>query len=185
MLILKIPRSERENEMITSFYSSAVHPVASIIICYIPNWYGIYFTSTLSPALQGVSLHLEKSPKELSCDDKFAQVMSRMANSQYCYMMTSSNGTFSAYLVLCEGNPPVTGGFPSQRPVTRSFDVFFDLRMKKRSSKQSRHRWFARPSCPLWRHCNVMNPHYYLCCKLDDGSAEDRAFIYCLAQTIA
>ena len=118
-------------------------------------------------------------------NDKFAQVMSRMANSQYCYMMTSSNGTFSAYLVLCEGNPPVTGGFPSQRPVTRSFDVFFDLRMKKRSSKQSRHRWFARPSCPLWRHCNVMNPHYYLCCKLDDGSAEDRAFIYCLAQTIA
>ena len=37
-------------------------------------------------------------------------------------------GTFSALLALCEGNPPVTGGFPSQRPVTRSFDVFFDLR---------------------------------------------------------
>ena len=28
--------------------------------------------------------------------------------------------TFSASLALCEGNPPVTGGFPSQRPVTRS-----------------------------------------------------------------
>ena len=28
---------------------------------------------------------------------------------------------------LCEGNPPVTGGFPSQRPVTWNFDVFFDL----------------------------------------------------------
>ena len=26
--------------------------------------------------------------------------------------------TFSALLALCEGNPPVTGGFPSQRPVT-------------------------------------------------------------------
>ena len=36
--------------------------------------------------------------------------------------------TFSAILVLCEGNPPVTGGFPAQRPVTRSFDVFYDLR---------------------------------------------------------
>ena len=35
--------------------------------------------------------------------------------------------TFSALLVLCEGNPPVTGGFPSQRPVTWSFDVFVDL----------------------------------------------------------
>ena len=32
--------------------------------------------------------------------------------------------TFSSLLVLCEGNPPVTGGFPSQRPVPRSFDVF-------------------------------------------------------------
>ena len=35
--------------------------------------------------------------------------------------------TFSALLALCVGNPAVTGGFPSQRPVTRSFDVFFDL----------------------------------------------------------
>ena len=34
--------------------------------------------------------------------------------------------TFSALVTLCEGNPPVTGGFPSQRPVTRSFGVFFD-----------------------------------------------------------
>ena len=32
--------------------------------------------------------------------------------------------TFSALLALCEGNPPVTGGFPSQVPVPRSFDVF-------------------------------------------------------------
>ena len=30
---------------------------------------------------------------------------------------------FSALLAFCEGNPLVTGGFPSQRPVTRSFDV--------------------------------------------------------------
>ena len=36
---------------------------------------------------------------------------------------------FSALLALCKRNPPVTGGFPSQRPVTRrTFDVFFDLR---------------------------------------------------------
>ena len=43
---------------------------------------------------------------------------------------------FSALLALCEGNPSVvTGGFPSQRPVTRSFDVFFDQRLNKRSSK--------------------------------------------------
>ena len=41
---------------------------------------------------------------------------------------------FSALLVLCAGNSPVTGEFPSQKPVTRSFDVFFDLRPNKRSS---------------------------------------------------
>ena len=64
--------------------------------------------------------------------------------------------TFSALLALCEGNPPVTGGFPSQRPVTRSFDVFFDLRLNKRLSKHSRRWWFETPSRSLWRHCNVI-----------------------------
>ena len=39
--------------------------------------------------------------------------------------------TFSALLALCARNSPVTGEFPSQRPVTRSFDVFFDLRLNK------------------------------------------------------
>ena len=49
-------------------------------------------------------------------------------------MMTSSNGTISALLVLCAGNSPVTGEFPSQMLVTRSFGVFFDLRLNKRLS---------------------------------------------------
>ena len=50
--------------------------------------------------------------------------------------------TCSALLVLREGNPPATGGFPSQRPVTWSFDVFFDLRLNIRLSKQSWGWWF-------------------------------------------
>ena len=33
--------------------------------------------------------------------------------------------TCSALLALCEGNSPVTGEFPLQRPVTQSFGVFF------------------------------------------------------------
>ena len=45
---------------------------------------------------------------------------------------------FSALLALCAGNSPVPGEFPSQRPVTRNFDDFFDLRLNKRLSKQSR-----------------------------------------------
>ena len=35
--------------------------------------------------------------------------------------------TFSALLAFCAGNSPVPGEFPAQRPVTRSFGVFFDL----------------------------------------------------------
>ena len=64
--------------------------------------------------------------------------------------------TFSTLLVLCEGNSPVTGDFLSQRPVTGSFDVFFDLRLNNRLSKQSWGRWFETPSGSLWRHSNDM-----------------------------
>ena len=45
--------------------------------------------------------------------------------------------TFSALLAICAGNSPVPGEFPAQRPVMRSFDIFFDLRLNKRLSKQS------------------------------------------------
>ena len=61
---------------------------------------------------------------------------------------------FSALLAICAGNSPVPGEFPTQRPVTRSFDVFFDLRPSKRLSKQSWGWWFETQSFPLWRHCN-------------------------------
>ena len=54
--------------------------------------------------------------------------------------------TFPALLALCAGNSPVTGEFPSQRPVTRAFDVFFDLILNKRLSKQSWGWWFDTPS---------------------------------------
>ena len=45
--------------------------------------------------------------------------------------------TFSALLAICVGNSPVPGEFHTQRPVTRSFDVYFDLRPDQRLSKQS------------------------------------------------
>ena len=57
-------------------------------------------------------------------------------------------------MVLCERNPPVTGGFPSQRPVKRSLIIFFDVRLNKRLSKQPRRRWFEPPWRLLWHHCN-------------------------------
>ena len=54
--------------------------------------------------------------------------------------------TFSAFLAICAGNSPVPGEFPAQRPVTRSFDVFFIC---------ARINGFETPSCPFWCYCNV------------------------------
>ena len=62
--------------------------------------------------------------------------------------------TFSALLATCAENSPVPGEFPTQRPVTRSFDVYFDLRPNKWLSKQSWGWWFETLSCSLWRHRN-------------------------------
>ena len=68
-------------------------------------------------------------------------------------MMTPSLSTLPTIYV---GNLPVTDEFPVQSPVTRSFHVFFDLRLNKRLRKQSSGWWFETPSRPLWRQCNEM-----------------------------
>ena len=86
--------------------------------------------------------------------------------------------TFSALLVIFAGNSPVPGEFPAQRPVTRSFDIFFDLRPNKRLSKQSWGWWFETLSRPLWSQCNdAANREQAInwtnCC-------EDDSFNYCL-----
>ena len=47
------------------------------------------------------------------------------------------------------------GEFPAKKPVTRSSDVFFDLRLNKRLSNQSWGWWFETLSPPLWRHRSV------------------------------
>ena len=68
----------------------------------------------------------------------------------HCWQME----TFYVLLALCAGNSPVTGEFPSQRPVTQSFEILFDLRLNKGLSKQLGRRWFGMPSLSLWRHSN-------------------------------
>ena len=65
--------------------------------------------------------------------------------------------TFSVLLALCAGNSSVTGEFPSPRPVTRSFDVFFDLRLIKDWVNNSeagdlrRHRAHYDITAIIWR----------------------------------
>ena len=77
------------------------------------------------------------------------------------FMITSSNGNILHVTGPLWGNPLVTGGFPSQGPVTWSFDVFCDVRIKKWLSKLSRCWWFEIPCHSLWCHCNVVPyPHY-------------------------
>ena len=96
--------------------------------------------------------------------------------------------TFSALLDLCAGKSPVTGEFPAQRPVTRSFGVFFDLRLNNRLSKQSWGWWFETPSCPLWRHRNAKiikkmnityghNTHAWCVCAYACVCARDKSVV--------
>ena len=85
------------------------------------------------------------------------------------YVMTASctswwrhqGETFSALLDLYEGNPPVTGGFPSQRPVTRGFDVFLFIIAWTNGWANN------RDACNLRRHCThydntVMHVYIYI-----------------------
>ena len=74
--------------------------------------------------------------------------------------------TFFALLAICAGNSPVPGEFPAQRPVTRSFEVFFDLRLIKRLSKQPWGWWYETLSRPLWRHRNGYHKHCFRRCSL-------------------
>ena len=74
---------------------------------------------------------------------------------------------FPRYWLLCAGNSPITDEFPSQRPVTQSFDVFFDQHLNKRLSKQWWGWWFETPLHPSWRHCNVVSSFINICCGHD------------------
>ena len=84
--------------------------------------------------------------------------------------------SFSASLSLCAGNSPVTGEFPTQRPVTRSFDVFFDLRLNRGLSKQSWGWWFETPSLSFWRHSNEKMHAWQS--FLFTGSTRNRCYSY-------
>ena len=73
-------------------------------------------------------------------------------------MMTSSNGNIFHVTGPLWGESTGHRWLPLARPVTRSFDVFFVLRLNKWMSKQSRHQRFEMPSGSLWHHCN--GSHY-------------------------
>ena len=69
--------------------------------------------------------------------------------------MMSSNKNIRRVTGLCAGISPVTSEFPTQRLVTRRFDVFFDMRRNKRLSKQIGTLVIWNAIVLIWRHCNV------------------------------
>ena len=86
-------------------------------------------------------------------------------------MMTSSNGNiFRVTGPLC-GEFTGPGEVPTQRPVTRIFDAFFDMRLNKRLSKQPWGWWFEASSWSLWRQCNISEHYLSLSALLATPSA--------------
>ena len=104
-------------------------------------------------SIKSMNTDLSSTPQE------FLKVFGLLTSCQgfNVSMMTSSNGNISRV------TGPLCGEFTGhrvihqwQRPVTRSFDVFFDLRLNTRLSKQSWGWWFETPSVLLWRHCRFV-----------------------------
>ena len=76
-----------------------------------------------------------------------------------CFVLSSNGNIFGVTGHLC-GEFTGHRWIPAQRPVRWSFDVFFDLRLNKRSSKQWWGWWFETISHSLWRHCNEFHVIY-------------------------
>ena len=90
------------------------------------------------------------------CPVFYSRSTSQILCSRFISWWRHQMETFSALLAIGAGNSPVPGESPTQRPVTRSFDVFSDLRLNKRLSKQSWGWWLETLSRPFWRHRNVL-----------------------------
>ena len=103
-----------------------------------------WFLFTCAQIVESILLLKRISTRPPYLGDKFVYL-----NALWRHQME----TFSALMALCAGN--------SQRPVTRSFDVFVYLRLIKHVSKQSWGWWFEISSRPLWRHCNE-NPLIFM-----------------------
>ena len=109
----------------------------------ITSW-GIWWPALETVECMGVILaemfsrleHWGRLHQHIKADTKWSPV------SSWCFLFSS----VKTALKICEGNLPVTDGFSSQRTLTQSFDVFFDVHLDHRLSKQSRRRWFETAS---------------------------------------
>ena len=103
--------------------------------------------------------NIYKNHKKISLNDIFFGIFNTFSVK---LMMTSSNGKFRFTGPLC-GEFTGHRRIPLKRPVTWSFDVFFDLRLNKRLSKQPWGWWFETPSRSLWRHYDLYRDVFSIC----------------------
>ena len=137
--------------MTRAFYTSSWHKTRKILVGYKPDLplgidvFLIVFALRLNVKLGFINM----ASQSWKIDKSSMLLLFASRSSWWRHQME----TFSALLALCKGNSSVTGEFPSQSPVlARSCNVFFDLHLSKRLSKQSRRRWFETPWCLLWHH---------------------------------
>ena len=104
-------------------------------------------------------MHLKRSSAEERPLCPVGDELIQMELKAITYMMTSSNKNNFRVTGHFWGEFTVPGEFPAQRPVTRNFDVFSDLRLNKQLSKQSWGWWFEKPLSSLCRHSNGILYH--------------------------
>ena len=126
------------------------NPMPLPIILFVAAWY----ISTWNDEIMMIIIKIAIASTSADFLSNGHKCVIRLTSVQF--MMASSNGNiFRVTGPLCvEFTGP--GEFPTQRRVTRSFDVFFDLRLNKPLSKQSWGWWFETLSLSLWRHCNAL-----------------------------
>ena len=88
---------------------------------------------TLSPTL-ALPQKVAVKTGDATSNDKVG-IMTILDFQHLCVIWRHDMGTISALLALCEGNPPVTGGFPSQTASIAGFDVSFYVSLNKLLNK--------------------------------------------------
>ena len=101
-----------------------------------------------------IDSRFSKSPCHTYMSFKYSYVTNIRSASWCCDDDVIKWKHFPRYWPFVRGIDRSPVGSPHKRPVARSFDVIYDLHLKKRLSDQSRRRWFEKPSHSLWRHCN-------------------------------
>ena len=146
-LVLYVSTQIGDNEIDTDWcqvisLKIKVKVMTSIYLCMPFTWAsGVWSFRLNSPSLcHRCSISRKVSPKQRHSRSSLIRGLFfklRLRHARWRHQME----TFSALLAICAGNSPVPGEFPTQRPVTRSFDVYFDLCPNKRLSKQSCGWW--------------------------------------------